>query len=361
MHLRLAFTVSIVSCDRISIILPQGKRFTVATDSKDSTPLWVTHAFTETSQPRRAKSMYVTTPPGFEQASMEISKASSLDAQCPLKHSTPNAPMATKDTNPADRLPRARVATTADLGRRSLDLTDVLQGSVSAPSGTTTRDAMHDSSSRRVTMPAFPHASLSQPTPGPIVSTSPDSMLSFQKEVSFDNSVSSIEKDVKSKVVSMSGSFDKSGNLERSSSPEILPRASIAMDTETSSKAANSETSAEMSRQRSGLSLSGTFQSRKGESPKHKKKSPVSTPAPPVEEMEDTEDIVKSFEEAIAASPTVSSARVIVTDSPISGSDMDASTLQTPQWIRDAAARRKTRMLEGMCVECVRSAVRVRK
>lgn len=281
---------------------------------------------------------------------MELSKTSSLDSQCPLKHSTPNAAVATNTTNPAKGLPRAKVATTTELGRRSVDLTNVLQGGRTAATSEATWDAMQ-SSGRRVTMPAFPQVSLSQPTPEPTFSTSPNSLLSFQKEASFTSSLSGVEKEAKSKRVSTSRSSDKSGNVERSPSPELLPRASISMDMERSSEAPNDqpamERSAEVSRQTSGLSLPGAFQSQEGKGSHKHKKSPVSTPPPPVEETEETEDIVRSFEEAIAASPTVSTTRMMVTDSPISGSDMDASSLLTPQWIRDAAARKRTRMLEG--------------
>ena len=284
---------------------------------------------------------------------MEFSKTSSLNTRCPLTHSTPNdVVMATEDTNQVNELPRAKVANTSDLGRRSVDLTDqnTFQGGALSPVGETTWDAMHDSAGReKAAIPSLPHTSLSQSTLGTTVSTSPDSMLVFQKGVSFDNSVSSIEKDTK--MLSTSGSLDRSGNMKRStSSPAggILPRASIAMDTGIGGKSPGNG-STEKSRKRSGLSSGGMPQPRKGkESPKHKKKSPQSTPVSHVEE--DTEDIVRSFEEAIATSPVVSTTGVPVTDSPISGSDMDTSNLHTPQWIRDAAARRKTRMLDGTYV-----------
>ena len=344
-----AFTVSPVSCEGILSLLTQGKRFTVATDSKDGTPLWVNQTFTEITQPLRAKSMYVTSPAGLEQAATEFSKTS-LDARSPLKHSTPNYAMTSSDSNAPDGLPRARVAATVDLGRRSVDLTDVLLGGRVAGSDEATGNTMQYSGRGRASMPSFPQASLSQPTPEPVTYTSPNSMQSFQREVSFGNSLSGIEENTESKMRSTSGSFDRSRDVEKYSSPEILPHASISMDTEAISEA-SSDQSAELAHQASGLSLSDTTQPRKDqESLSHKKKSPLSTPALPVGEAEETEDIVRSFEEAIAASPTFSATRLMVTDSPISDPDTDASTLLTPQWIRDAAARRKTRITDGMHV-----------
>lgn len=308
----------------------------MATDSKDVTPLWVNRTFTEKTQPLRAKSMYVTSSAGFEFAK------TSIDAQSPLKQSTPNYAVASSDSNTPDGLPRARIATTADLGRRSVDLTDALQGGKVAGSDEATWDTMRYLGSGRASMPSFPQASLSQPTPEPISYTSPDSSIqSFQKEVSFGNSLSRIEKNAKCKVKSTSGSFDKSRNVARYSSPEILPHGSISMDMEAISEVPNDQ-SAE-------VSLPDTFQPRKDqESLNRKKKSPSSTPVLPIGEAEETEDIVRSFEEAIAASPTVSATRLMMTDSPVSDPDTDASALLTPQWIRDAAARRRTRMSEGM-------------
>ena len=198
-------------------------------------------------------------------------------------------------------------------------------------------------------MPSFPQASLSQPTPEPTPYTSPNSMQSFQREVSFGNSLSSIEKNAKSKMKSTSGSFDKSRDVKKYSSPEIFTHTSISMDMEAISEAPNDQ-SAEITYQKSGLSLPDTIQPRKDQESLNCKKTPLSTPALPVGEAEEAEDIVRSFEEAIAASPTVSATRLMITDSPISDPDTDASTLLTPQWIRDAAARRKSRMSEGMHV-----------
>ena len=317
----------------------------MATDRKDGTPLWVNHTFMEDTQPLRAKSMYVTSPAGLEQAATEFSKTS-FDARSPLKHSTPNYAMTNSDFNAPDGLPRARVATTADLGRRSVDLTDVLQGGRVAGSDEATGNAMRDLGRGRASMPSFPQASLSQPTPEPIPYISPNNMQSFQREVSFGNSLSNVEKNAKSKMKSTSGSFDKSRDVKKYSSPEIFTHTSISMDMEAISEAPNDQ-SAEITYQISGLSLPDTIQPRKDQELLNGKKTPLSTPALPVGEAEEAEDIVRSFEEAIAASPTVSATRLMITDSPISDPDTDASTLLSPQWIRDAAARRKSRMNEG--------------